>query len=493
MDFSLLFLWFLFAWVCYYVLTYATSKLPPGPFPIPIVGSLFNLGSKPHESLAKLAKTYGSLMAIKLGSVTTIVVSSPAMAKEILQTHDQFFAARMVPDAVRIHNQHEASMIFLPSSSPHWRNVRKLCNSQMFTSQRINDNEKIREMKVNDLVDHIRKVESRCAVNIAQLVFSTTLNLISNTLFSVDLADFNSSESSQEFKALVWGCMEEIGRPNNLADYFPLLRRFDLQSIRRRTAIYFEKLDKLFDSLIDDRLQSQEESAPNDLLNRLLFHTEENGCKLDRTEIKILLKELFIAGTDTSAGTLEWAMTELLRHPDVLTKAKLELKEKLEANKPIEESDIARLPYLQAIVKETLRLHPAAPLSVPHRAEMDIEICGFNIPKHAKVLVNVWAIGRDPDLWSNPNSFIPDRFLGSNVDFKGRDFELIPFGSGRRICPGMSLAYRMVHLMLGSLIQSFGWELEDGMKPEDIDMDDKFGITLQKLKPLHAVPFPSEN
>ncbi|TJX12503.1 cytochrome P450, partial [Tissierella creatinini] len=139
---------------------------------------------------------------------------------------------------------------------------------------------------------------------------------------------------------------------------------------------------------------------------------------------------LFTAGTDTTSSTLEWAMTELLRNPDILSKVRLELEQTIGKGNPIEESDITRLPYLQAVVKETLRLHPAVPLLLPRKALADVEIAGFIVPKGAQVFVNAWAIGRDELTWENPLSFMPERFLGSNLDFKGRNFELIPFGSG---------------------------------------------------------------
>ena len=177
-------------------------------------------------------------------------------------------------------------------------------------------------------------------------------------------------------------------------------------------------------------------------------------------------------------------MAELLRSPDALSKARLELEQTIGKGKTIEESDITRLPYLQAVVKETLRLHPAVPLLLPRKALADVEIAGFIVPKGAQVFVNAWAIGRDELTWENPLSFMPERFLGSNLDVKGRNFELIPFGSGRRICPGLPLAIRMLHLMLGSLINSFDWKLED----ENMDMEEKFGITLQKAQPLRVIP-----
>ncbi|MCL7033358.1 hypothetical protein MKW94_015529 [Papaver nudicaule] len=156
-------------------------------------------------------------------------------------------------------------------------------------------------------------------------------------------------------------------------------------------------------------------------------------------------------------------------------------------NRPVEESDIVRLPYLQAIVKKTLRLHPPAPFLLPHKAEMDIKISAIVVPKDAQVLVNAWAIGRDPTIWTEPTSFKPEIFLDSKTDYKGQDFELIPFGSGRRICPGLPLAHRMTHLMTGLLLQSFDWKLESGMKPEDMNMEDGCGFTLVKATGLRVI------
>lgn len=194
---------------------------------------------------------------------------------------------------------------------------------------------------------------------------------------------------------------------------------------------------------------------------------------------------LFVAGTDTTAATSQWAMAELLRNPKSLSKVRAELDDIIGKGNPVEESDVSRLPYLQAVLKETFRLHPAVPLLLPRKAEADVEINGFTIPKGAQILVNAWAIGRDKDIWEDPDLFKPERFMGSEVDVKGRNFELIPFGAGRRICPGLPLALRMMPLMLGTLIHSFEWKLENG---DDVDMEDKFGITLQMAQPLRAVP-----
>ena len=202
---------------------------------------------------------------------------------------------------------------------------------------------------------------------------------------------------------------------------------------------------------------------------------------------------MFVAGTDTVTSTLEWAMTELVRNSKSMSKAKQELEQTIGIGNSVEESDIARLPYLNAVIKETFRLHPPVPFLIPRKANTSVEICGYTIPKDAQVLVNVWAIGRDASIWENPNSFLPERFLGSNIDVKGRNFELTPFGGGRRMCPALPLAMRTLSLMLGSLINSFNWKLEDDMKFSDIDMDDKFGLALAKAQPLRVVPIKINN
>lgn len=200
------------------------------------------------------------------------------------------------------------------------------------------------------------------------------------------------------------------------------------------------------------------------------------------------MKDLFIGGTDTLSSTVEWAMTELLRNQEKMEKAKAELQRVIGVNNPLKEDDIFRLPYLRAIVKETFRLHPPTPFLVPREVFTATKLGEFTVPKNTKVLVNVWAIGRDPGVWKNADMFEPERFLDSSIDFGGEDYELIPFGSGLRMCVGMEMASKMVQVMLGSLIHSVNWKLEDGMKPEDIDVDDKLGFNLQKAKPMLAIP-----
>lgn len=197
---------------------------------------------------------------------------------------------------------------------------------------------------------------------------------------------------------------------------------------------------------------------------------------------------MFFGGSETTSSTMEWAMAELLRKPDSMKKAKEEINRVIGPQRKVEESDIDNLPYLQAVIKETLRLHPVLPLLLPRNAMQDTDYMGYFIPKETQIFVNVWAIGRDPETWEDPLAFKPERFLGSKIDYKGQNFELLPFGSGRRICLGISLAHKVVHLGLATLLHSFDWELGNNISPETIDVDERVGITARKLVPLEAIP-----
>jgi len=206
--------------------------------------------------------------------------------------------------------------------------------------------------------------------------------------------------------------------------------------------------------------------------------------------IPIFLQDLFSAGSDTSAATVEWAMAELLQNPSSMAKSRDELAQVMGAKQEIEESDLGKLKYLQAAVKETFRLHPPAPLLLPRQAEAATEVRGYTVPRGARVLVNVWAIGQDPELWAEPEKFVPERFLEKEMDFRGKDFELLPFGSGRRICPGMPLADRMVHLMLATLLHRFEWRLPADVEKNGVDLSANFGMILGLATPLQAIAKP---
>ncbi|PKU83147.1 geraniol 8-hydroxylase-like [Dendrobium catenatum] len=464
--------------------------LPPGPRPLPVLGNILELGQNPHRSLARLARTYGPVMSLKLGTIHTVVVSSPSFAKIVLKTKEHSISDRHVPDAVKILGHEEVSIVWLPPNQS-WRYLRTLAKTHLFNSQSLEATQILRRKKVEELVAFIRG-ENGAAVHIARAAFSTVLNLISTTILSTDMVDFKSN-SAQELKDTMWGLMEEAGRPN-ISDFFPLLAPIDMQGRRRRFTVYFKKLYDFFDQMIENRLAITAEGRRKnpDILDVLLQLCREVNSKLNRRMIKSLLLDFFLAGSETAAATLEWAMAELLHRPELMMRAREEITTVIGFEREVEESDISRLLFLQAVLKETLRLHPPVPLLLPHKAEVSTEINGYRVPKNNQVLVNVWAMGRDERVWENPDCFLPERFMeGNEIDFRGQHFELIPFGSGRRICPGLPLGVRMVQLMLASLIQSFEWSLPDGMKPTDLDLTEKFGVTLVLACPLKAIATPA--
>ncbi|KAJ9705504.1 hypothetical protein PVL29_003509 [Vitis rotundifolia] len=467
------------------------TKLPPGPTGLPILGSLLQIGKLPHHSLEKLAKIHGPLITLRLGSITTVVASSPQTAKLILQTHAQNFLDRPVPEAI---DSPQGTIGWIPVDHV-WRSRRRVCNNHLFTSHSLDSLQHLRYKKVEQLLQHIRKhCVSGTPVDIGLLASATNLNVLSNAIFSVDLVD-PGFESAQDFRDLVWGIMEDAGK-FNISDYFPMFRRFDLLGVKRDTFPSYRRFYEIVGDIIKGRIKcraSNPASRNDDFLDVILDQCQEDGSSFDSENIQVLIVELFYAGSDTSTITTEWAMTEFLRNPGVMQKVRQELSEVIGAGQMVRESDMDRLPYFQAVVKETLRLHPAGPLLLPFKAKNDVELCGFTIPSNSHVLVNMWAIARDPSYWEDPLSFLPERFLGSKMDYRGQDFEYIPFGAGRRICPGMPLAVRMVQLVLASIIHSFNWKLPEGTTPLTIDMREHCGATLKKAIPLSAIPFIEEN
>ncbi|XP_073148499.1 cytochrome P450 76T24-like [Henckelia pumila] len=465
-------------------------KLPSGPQPYPIIGNMFDLGQNPHRSIANLSKIYGPLMTLKLGSITIIVISSPQLAKEALQKHDQSFYGRATPAVSQVHGHDKVSMIWLPTTDIRWRVLRRICKNHMFSQQKLDETQVLRQESLRKLRDYMKDCcDFGRVVDVSSMACSISLNLITSSLFSRDLSQFDSGPNvfMDIVKALIQGVSTA-----NIADYFPVFKFVDPQGIKRRAKAYVGKMFAILDDIISQRSEARRQDSAlitNDILDVLLdFSQRSSESELPQNQIKHLLMDLILAGTEATAITVEWIMAELIRNPEKMAKARNELQTLIGSDKQVQESDISRLPYLNAVVKESIRLHPVGPLLIPHKAEVDLEMCGYLIPKNANVMVNVWAIGRDPRIWHNPERFEPERFLDGKIDFKGHDFELIPFGSGRRICPGLPLANRTVHLVVANMIHNFNWKLQGEKKPQELDMNDKFAFSLHKALPLQAIP-----
>ena len=199
------------------------------------------------------------------------------------------------------------------------------------------------------------------------------------------------------------------------------------------------------------------------------------------------MQDIFSAGGDTAASTINWAMAEMIRDSRVMEKVQIEVREVFNMKGRVDEICIDELKYLKSVVKETLRLHPPAPLLLPRECGQACEINGYHIPVKSKVIVNAWAIGRDPKYWSEAERFYPERFIDSSIDYKGTNFEYIPFGAGRRICPGSTFGLINVEVALAFLLLHFDWKLPNGMKNEDLDMTEQSGVTVTRKADLFLI------
>lgn len=324
-------------------------------------------------------------------------------------------------------------------------------------------------------------------VEVGRVVLSGLFNIVSSVLFSEEVGDL-SSDRSQVLKTLTDDILMELIKPN-LSDLFPVLSILDLQGRRRRTVERLMRFFDFFDPIIERRMKAGGEGQGDFLDVLLQLHSVD---QLSIQTIKSFLLDLFIAGTETNALSVEWTMAELIRNPAVMSKVRAELQEVLGAKQYPDESDINKLPYLRAVLMETMRLHPPSPLLIPHQAMAEgAEVGGFVVPKGAMVIVNLWAVMRDPASWTQPEAFLPERFVGADMDFRGKDrFEFMPFGAGRRACPGLPMATRVVMLILASLIHMFEWRLPEGMQPCDVDVRDRYRMSLNMVTPLKAVPMP---
>ncbi|KAF2320209.1 hypothetical protein GH714_025936 [Hevea brasiliensis] len=404
-----------------------TKKLPPGPPGWPIIGNIFDLGTEPHRALQELKLKYGPVLRLRLGSMDTVVIQSAKAAAQLLKNHDASFCDRKPLDVFTCHNYRDGSLA-VGRFSPYWRTVRRLCSVEMMTVKRINDTASIRRKCIDQM---IRNIED-------------------------DTAAANARGVRGEFTPL--SLSNGIQRTPNVADFLPFLKWFDPQGLRRNMSRDMARALKIVEGFVKERLEEyklgNEEKNNKDFLDTLL-EFEGDGKdwheKIPYERIIIIILEMFFAGSETTSAATEWAMAELLRKPEAMRKVKEELNEVVGENRNVEESDIEKLPYLQAVVKEALRLHPSVPLLVPRNTMQDTNFMGYHIAKDTQVFVNAWAIGRDPDSWEDPLTFKPERFLGSNIDYKGQNFELIPFGSGRRICIDSGLFFSLEKIMWASV------------------------------------------
>ncbi|KAF8011074.1 hypothetical protein BT93_J1632 [Corymbia citriodora subsp. variegata] len=474
---------------------------PPGPRGLPVIGNMLMMGELTHRGLAKLAEKYGGICHLRMGFLHMVAVSSPDVARQVLQVHDGIFSNRPATIAISYLTYDRADMAFA-HYGPFWRQMRKLCVMKLFSRKRAESWESVRD-EVDTMV-HTVAGSAGTAVNIGELVFELTRDIIYRAAFGT-----SSSEGQDEFISILQEFSKLFGA-FNIADFIPYLSWVDPQGLTARLVKARQSLDGFIDHIIDDHMDKKRNKAGSDggdqdvdtdMVDDLLaFYSEEakvnesddlqNSIRLTRDNIKAIIMDVMFGGTETVASAIEWAMAELMRSPDDLKKVQQELADVVGLDRRVEESDFEKLTYLKCCLKETLRLHPPIPLLLHETAE-DAVISGYYVPARSRVMINAWAIGRDPGSWAEPDKFKPSRFLEPGVpDFKGSNFEFIPFGSGRRSCPGMQLGLYALEMAVAHLLHCFTWELPDGMKPSEMDMGDIFGLTAPRSTRLAAVPTP---
>ncbi|XP_050380392.1 cytochrome P450 76A2-like [Argentina anserina] len=478
----------------------ANQGLPPGPPGWPLIGNMLDLGTMPHRTLTGLRNKFGSVVWLRIGVRNTLVIQSTKAATEFFKNHDLTFVERTIIEGSRAHDYHKGSLALAPYGT-QWRVLRRLVTMDMLTNKRINETASIRRKCVDNMQKWIEEEASKLqengssskGVQVSRFVFLMTFNLLGNLMLSRDLVDPNSKEGLEFFEAMR-GLMEANG-VGNMSDYFPWLKWLDLQGVKRRMNKHVGKALEIASGYVKARLKERKligGEKTRDFLDVLLDYESDEmdeSAKISDHHLNIFILEIFLAGSETTSSTTEWALTELLCNPETLNKAKSELSRVIGPNRKMEESDIDNLPYLQNIIKETLRLHPPIPFLVPRRAVQDTKFMGYFIPKDTQAFVNAYAIGRDPNVWTDePDSFKPERFIGSKVEYKGQHYELIPFGAGRRMCAGVPLGQRMLHLTLGSLLHQFDWALGGNVTKESMNWNDNLGITMRKSEPLLAWP-----
>ncbi|CAN6463827.1 unnamed protein product [Victoria cruziana] len=469
--------------------------LPPGPPSLPIIGHMHMMDRLTHTGLARLAGKYGGVMFLRLGFLPTVVISTPEAAREVLKEQDGIFSNRPQTQTIRYLTYDCADMAFA-NYGPFWRQMRKVCVMKLFSRKRAESWTSAR----SEIDGFIRTLAGKagCRVNLGEMVFALTRNVTFKAAFGAAFEDDQNVFISilQEFSKL-FGAF-------NITDFVPWLERFDLQGLNKRLEKARGSLDRFIDRIIDDHLavagsKTEQNSDMVDELLAFLGDAASAGAvdapdesvpsiNLTRAHIKAIVMDVMFGGTETVASAIEWAMAELMHNPVEMHKLQEELKREVGLDRQVQEGDIERLGHLKRAVKETLRLHPPIPVLLHETAE-ETELMGYRVPARCRVMINAYAIGRNREAWTDADKFMPDRFIGEGVpDFKGSHFELIPFGSGRRSCPGMQLGLYTLELAVARMVHSFDWSLPDGMKPEEMDMRDVFGLTAPRATQLEAVP-----
>ncbi|KAL6643184.1 hypothetical protein ACP70R_021365 [Stipagrostis hirtigluma subsp. patula] len=467
-------------------------KLPPGPWTLPVIGSIHHLVTSPsiYRAMRGLSQKHGPLMMLRLGEVPTVVVSSPEAAQALMKTHDITFADRHMNATIGVLTFNGTDVVFAPYGE-RWRQLRKICVLELLSVARVQSFRRIREEEVARFMqDLAASAGAGAAVNLSKMI----------SRFINDTFVRESVGSRCKYQDEYLEAFDTAVRQTSVltaADVFPSSRLMRMLGTAPRKALACHtRIVRILEQIIQenkeamDRGDEQAAAGHEGFLGVLLRLQKERSTPIPLTNdtITAIMFDMFGAGSETSSTTLNWCMTELIRNPATMAKAQAEVREAFKGKSAITEDDIAGLSYLKLVIKEALRLHTPLPLLLPRLCRETCQIMGYDIPKGTAVFVNVWAICRDPKYWDDAEEFKPERFENGNLDYKGFNYEFLPFGSGRRICAGINLGLANIELALASLLYHFDWKLPNGMKPKDVDVWEASGLIASKKTSLALHP-----
>ncbi|KAG5030662.1 hypothetical protein GLYMA_06G035300v4 [Glycine max] len=476
----------------------ATRKAPPearGAWPL--IGHIHLLGGSkpPHVTLGHMADKYGPVFTLRLGAHKTLVVSNWEMAKQCFTVNDKAFASRPKSVSFELLGYNYSMIGFIPYGS-YWRHVRKIITLELLSTHCIDMLKHVMVAEVKAAVKETYKNlkgSEKATTEMKRWFGDITLNVMFRTVVGKRFVGEN--EENERIRKALREFFDLTGA-FNVSDALPYLRWLDLDGAEKKMKKTAKELDGFVQVWLEEhksKRNSEAEPKSNQDLMDVLLSLVEEGQEFDGqdadTTIKATCLGLILAGSDTTTTTLSWALSLLLNNREVLNKAIHELDTQIGSEKIVEISDLKKLEYLQSIIKETLRLYPAAPLNVPHESLEDCTVGGYHVPTGTRLLTNISKLQRDPSLYPNPLEFWPERFLTTHkdVDIKGQHFELIPFGAGRRMCPGLSFGLQVMQLTLATLLHGFDIVTSDG---EHVDMLEQIGLTNIKASPLQVILTP---
>ncbi|KAF9606657.1 hypothetical protein IFM89_027701 [Coptis chinensis] len=437
--------------------------LPPGPTRLPIIGNLHQLGNSPHLSLSRLSEKFGAIFYLQLGHIPTVIVSSARLAKEVMTTHDLTLSSRPQLYSAKHLFYNCTDVAFAPYGA-YWRHLRNIYILELLSAKRVQSFSFIREKQVARLINRVA-ASYPGTTNLTKILGLYSNDVLCEAAFGRDFSEGGEYDQHgfqkmlEEYQILLGGF--------SVGDYFPSMEWMNtLTGMKSRLVKTFRPFDHFF--------------------NKGGTH----GIALTMDNIKAVILNMFAAGTDTTFITLDWGMTELVMNRKAMKKVQTEIRNFMGERTVVLESNLPQLHYLKAVIKEIFRLHPPAPILVPRESMEDVVIDGYDIPTKTRIFINVWAIGRDPESWENPHEYEPERFMRSSIDFRGQDFELIPFDAGRRSCPAITFGIATVELALAQLLHSFDWKLPPGIETKDLDMTEVFGISMHRVSNLIVVTKP---